>query len=215
MTGPICSTGRKRISAALRCRRPKHASCIVLLSRTARRRASIQLDFRTGQGVCDLAYFGLTPESTGGGLGRWLLCSRRWPGSLGAGFRMASASGSVVKMTVHTNSIDHPAALGDLSARSASSPVRHRDETAPGGARIEALTTRSSRRVVRNAPAPSFPMLLQFGLYAAVNAIFSGRTLRSASLPTDCPPEAVSKSGLEDTKCYCVNPISHPGHLAF
>lgn len=58
---------------------------------------------RREPGVCDLAYFGLVPQAIGRGLGRWLLATavaRGWdrPG--------------VQRMTVNTNSLDHPRAMG-------------------------------------------------------------------------------------------------------
>jgi GNAT superfamily N-acetyltransferase len=53
-------------------------------------------------GLCDLAYFGLVPEATGRGLGRWLLA---------AAVHMGWSRPGVERMTVNTNSLDHPAAL--------------------------------------------------------------------------------------------------------
>lgn len=59
------------------------------------------LDWREG-GVCDLAYFGLTPEARGAGLGGWFI-------------RTAILSAwdrpGVEKLTVNTCSLDHPRAL--------------------------------------------------------------------------------------------------------
>lgn len=54
-------------------------------------------------GVVDLAYFGLVPQAIGRGLGHWLLATAiqtgwDWPGT--------------EKMTVNTNTLDHPRALG-------------------------------------------------------------------------------------------------------
>lgn len=60
----------------------------------------IELDFRT-QGACAIRFLGLVPELAGRGHGRWLFAEtleRAWvPG--------------VTKVTVHTCSLDHPAAL--------------------------------------------------------------------------------------------------------
>jgi len=54
------------------------------------------------EGVCDIAYFGLVPQMIGRGLGRWLI-------------RTAVHTGwdrpGVARMTVNTNTLDHPAAL--------------------------------------------------------------------------------------------------------
>lgn len=53
--------------------------------------------------VVDLAYFGLVPQAIGRGLGHWLLATAiqtgwEWPGT--------------EKLTVNTNTLDHPRALG-------------------------------------------------------------------------------------------------------
>lgn len=53
-------------------------------------------------GVCDLAYFGLVPEATGLGLGPWLLRTA---------IHMGWEREGVVKLTVNTCTLDHPAAL--------------------------------------------------------------------------------------------------------
>lgn len=54
-------------------------------------------------GTCDLAYFGLVPEAIGKGLGMWLLST-----AVDAGWEIPGAE----KMTVNTNTLDHPRALG-------------------------------------------------------------------------------------------------------
>lgn len=59
------------------------------------------LDWRQ-EGVCDLAYFGLAPEAQGRGLSRWLLSEALRAGWEGRG---------VQRMTVQTNTLDHPRAL--------------------------------------------------------------------------------------------------------
>ena len=75
-------------------------------------------------GRCDLAYFGLTPENTGRAIGPWLLWTaiqEGWsPDFDGA------APGPVERMTVHTNSLDHPAALR-LYQRLGFAPVRREE----------------------------------------------------------------------------------------
>ena len=59
------------------------------------------LDWREAR-VCDLAYFGLVPETVGRGLGKWLLQSAILTGWAREG---------VEKMTVNTCTLDHPRAL--------------------------------------------------------------------------------------------------------
>ena len=49
----------------------------------------------------EIAYFGLTRDFTGQGLGRWFLST-----AIQAGWDLLPS-----KLTVHTNSLDHPAAL--------------------------------------------------------------------------------------------------------
>lgn len=66
------------------------------------------LDWREA-GVCELAYFGLTPENTGRKIGPWLL----WT-AIQEGWSPASRPkgvGPIERMTVHTDTGDHPAAL--------------------------------------------------------------------------------------------------------
>jgi GNAT superfamily N-acetyltransferase len=58
---------------------------------------------RTGAPVTDLAYFGLVPEAIGRGLGNWLLATA---------ILTAWAEPDVEKLTVNTNTLDHPRALG-------------------------------------------------------------------------------------------------------
>ncbi len=68
-------------------------------------------------GICDLAYFGLVPQSVGSGLGRLLL-------------QTAIATGwvdeSVSRMTVNTCTLDHPAALA-LYQKMGFAPVRREE----------------------------------------------------------------------------------------
>jgi GNAT superfamily N-acetyltransferase len=60
------------------------------------------LDAR-GAGVVDLAYFGLVPQAIGRGLGHWLLAT-----AIHTGWERPGTE----KMTVNTNTLDHPRALG-------------------------------------------------------------------------------------------------------
>ena len=60
----------------------------------------IELDFRT-PGLCRILFLGLVPELAGRGHGRWLFAET---------LRLAWAPG-VGQVTVHTCSLDHPAAL--------------------------------------------------------------------------------------------------------
>lgn len=71
------------------------------------------LDWRV-PGECDLAYFGLTPEAQGKGLGGWLL---RTAILTGWGRR------GVARMTVNTCTLDHPRALS-MYQRAGFAPVR-------------------------------------------------------------------------------------------
>jgi GNAT superfamily N-acetyltransferase len=69
-------------------------------------------------GTCDLALFGLVPQAVGRGLGAWLLASA---------IHMGWDRPGVTRMTVSTNSFDHPRALA-LYQRMGFDPVR-REET--------------------------------------------------------------------------------------
>lgn len=66
----------------------------------------LELDFRHA-GACEVSYFGLVPELAGRGIGRWLMAealARAWlPG--------------VVKVWLHTCTLDHPRALGFYRAQ--------------------------------------------------------------------------------------------------
>lgn len=61
----------------------------------------LELDFRTS-GECEIAFFGLVPELTGKGHGDWLMTQ-----ALALGWRK-----DVMRMWVHTCTLDHPGALG-------------------------------------------------------------------------------------------------------
>jgi GNAT superfamily N-acetyltransferase len=72
----------------------------VALDGNARDVGMLELDFRE-QGQCELAFVGLVPDLSGLGHGRWLLAeavSRAW-------------RDGVIRVHVHTCSLDHPAAL--------------------------------------------------------------------------------------------------------
>jgi GNAT superfamily N-acetyltransferase len=68
-------------------------------------------------GLCDLAYFGLVPQAVGLGLGRALLQT-----AIATGWRREG----VVKMSVNTCTLDHPAALS-LYQKMGFAPV-HREQ---------------------------------------------------------------------------------------
>ena len=70
-------------------------------------------------GTCNLAYFGLAPEAVGKGLGRFLLES-----AVHTGWDMPG----VERMTVNTNTLDHPRALG-LYQRAGFEPVRRTEHS--------------------------------------------------------------------------------------
>jgi GNAT superfamily N-acetyltransferase len=59
------------------------------------------LDTRT-RGICDLALFGLVPQAMGKGLSAWFL---------GSAIRIGWDRPDVQRMTVNTNTLDHPRAL--------------------------------------------------------------------------------------------------------
>lgn len=54
-------------------------------------------------GTCDLAYFGLVPQAVGRGLGSWFLAT-----AIDTGWERPGTE----RMTVNTNTLDHPRALG-------------------------------------------------------------------------------------------------------
>ncbi|HAH09997.1 MAG TPA: GNAT family N-acetyltransferase [Alphaproteobacteria bacterium] len=79
-----------------------------------------ELDFRKS-GECDLAYFGLTPDFTGRRLGPFMLSAAI----------DAAWSREIERMTVNTNTLDHPRAL-PLYQRMGFSPyAQARDEIVP------------------------------------------------------------------------------------
>jgi GNAT superfamily N-acetyltransferase len=70
-------------------------------------------------GTCDLALFGLVPQAVGRGLGPWLLASA---------IHMGWDRPGVTKLTVNTNTLDHPRALA-LYQRMGFVPVRREEKT--------------------------------------------------------------------------------------
>jgi len=70
-------------------------------------------------GTCDLAFFGLVPQARGRGLGAWLL---------GCAIHMGWDRPGVTRMTVDTNTLDHPRALA-LYQRMGFVPVRREAKT--------------------------------------------------------------------------------------
>ena len=79
----------------------------------------LELDFREA-GQCELAFVGLIPDLAGLGHGRWLLAeavSRAW-------------RDGIIRIDVHTCSLDHPAALAAYR-RAGFTPVRRAVERFP------------------------------------------------------------------------------------
>lgn len=88
------------------------------LMRTGWPAGFIILDGRI-DGECDLAYFGLVPEAIGLGLGNFLLHT-----AILMGWEMPN----VTKMTLNTNSLDHPRAL-PLYQKAGFTPVRREEHS--------------------------------------------------------------------------------------
>ena len=72
-----------------------------------------------GDGVCDLAYFGMVPEVVGRGLGGWLLKTA---------ILTAWSREGLSKLTVNTCTLDRPRALA-LYQKNGFMPVRREDKT--------------------------------------------------------------------------------------
>ena len=70
-------------------------------------------------GICDLALFGLVPRATGRGLSAWLL---------GNAVHMGWDRPGVTRLTVNTNTFDHPRALA-LYQRIGFVPMRREEKT--------------------------------------------------------------------------------------
>jgi GNAT superfamily N-acetyltransferase len=80
----------------------------------------LELDFRE-EGVCELAFFGLTPAVIGNGTGRWLMnraIARAWS---------RDGNAPVRRFWVHTCNLDSPQALG-FYIRSGFTPVKRQIE---------------------------------------------------------------------------------------
>lgn len=80
----------------------------------------LELDFRES-GVCELAFFGLTPGVVGNGTGRWLMnraIARAWS---------REGHGPIQRFWVHTCTLDSPQALG-FYIRSGFTPVKRQIE---------------------------------------------------------------------------------------
>ncbi|MGI9355325.1 MAG: GNAT family N-acetyltransferase [Rhizobiaceae bacterium] len=73
----------------------------------------------SGEGVANLAYFGLVPEAVGKGLGTWLLKTA---------LLTAWDQPDITKVTVNTCTLDHPRALATYQ-KHGFSPVRREDRT--------------------------------------------------------------------------------------
>jgi GNAT superfamily N-acetyltransferase len=76
----------------------------------------IELDFRSPPD-CELAFFGLVPELTGKGLGRWMMAQAN----------MLAWRPGISRFWVHTCTLDHPGALG-FYCRSGFRPFRRQVE---------------------------------------------------------------------------------------
>ena len=79
----------------------------------------LELDFREA-GVCELAFFGLTPATIGNGTGRWLMnraIARAW----------SREETPIGRFWVHTCTLDSPQALG-FYMRSGFTPVKRQVE---------------------------------------------------------------------------------------
>jgi GNAT superfamily N-acetyltransferase len=66
----------------------------------------LELDFRQA-GACEIAFFGLIPELTGSGHGRWLMAQAT----------MLAWRAGIERLWVHTCTLDHPSALGFYRAQ--------------------------------------------------------------------------------------------------
>lgn len=75
------------------------------------------------EGVCDLAYFGIVPAAQGRGLGRYLLKTA---------IHTAWDIEGVARLTLNTNTLDHPAALS-LYQKCGFIPIRREDHTREPG----------------------------------------------------------------------------------
>ena len=70
-------------------------------------------------GICDLSYFGLAPQAVGQGLGKFLLRTA---------VLTAWEREGITKLTVNTNTLDHPRALQNYQ-KNGFTPVRREERT--------------------------------------------------------------------------------------
>ena len=98
----------------------------------------LELDFRGGDAV-ELAFLGLIPELTGKGHGRWLM----------ARALMLAWRKGIVRVWVHTCTIDHPAALGFYRAQG----------FAPFATAIETFADPRLAGIYPREAAPHIPLL--------------------------------------------------------
>jgi GNAT superfamily N-acetyltransferase len=99
----------------------------------------VELDFREA-GQCEIAFFGLVPELSGKGYGRWLMAM-----TLQAGW----AEPGVQRLWVHTCTLDGPGAL-NFYVKSGFTPYRRQIETFPDP-RLTGLIPREA--------APQIPLI--------------------------------------------------------
>ena len=103
--------------------------------RTAATRDCCELDFRE-PGQCELAFFGVSEKLIGGGAGRWLMnraLELAW-------------SHQVIRVWLHTCTMDHPSALA-FYRRSGFRPFRRQIEIADDP-RLDGTAPRSAARHV-------------------------------------------------------------------
>ena len=101
----------------------------------------LELDFRAHPET-NLAFFGLVPELTGKGHGRWLMAN-----ALALGWRKGTE-----RMTVHTCSLDHPSALNFYRAQGFV-PLRRAVERFPDPRAIGLLPADAAPQIPRLIPA--------------------------------------------------------------
>jgi len=99
----------------------------------------LELDFRT-EGECEIAFFGLVPELTGRGHGKWLMAMA---------LQLGWAEATVQRMWVHSCTLDAPQAL-TFYQKSGFSAYQRQLETFPD--------PRLSGLIPRNA-APQIPII--------------------------------------------------------
>jgi GNAT superfamily N-acetyltransferase len=103
----------------------------------------LELDFREA-GMAEIAYFGLVPELTGRGEGRWLMGN-----ALALAWRKAKGREPVERIWVHTCTLDHPRALGFYRAQG----------FVPYARAVETFTDPRILGVLPEDAAPHIPLL--------------------------------------------------------